>query len=73
MKLTSTSPQNQATSDDDNDDIDAALNDLQVPINSSCVHLLINTFNKGVNFLRNCGAAWVGEYFKIIEFYQLSW
>ena len=27
---------------------------------------------KGVNFLRNCGAALVGEYFKIIKFYQLS-
>ena len=45
-------PQSQATSDDDNDDIDAALNDLQVPINSSCVHLLINTFNKGGKFLK---------------------
>ena len=52
MKLTSTSPQSQATSDDDNDDIDAALNDLQVPINSSCVHLLINAFNKGGKFLK---------------------
>ena len=52
MKLTSTSPQSQATSDDDNDDIDAALNDLQVPINSSSVHLLINTFNKGGKFLK---------------------
>ena len=27
---------------------------------------------KGVNFLRNCGAVLVGEYFKIIKFYQLS-
>ena len=30
VKLTSTSPQNQQSSDDDNDDIDAALSDLQV-------------------------------------------
>jgi len=30
VKLTATSPQNQPGSDDDNDDIDAALSDLQV-------------------------------------------
>lgn len=30
MKLTSTSPQNQQSGDEDNDDIDAALSDLQV-------------------------------------------
>ncbi|XP_058946826.1 fermitin family homolog 2-like isoform X2 [Pocillopora verrucosa] len=35
VKLTSTSPQNQATSDDDNDDIDAALNDLQATLEGS--------------------------------------
>lgn len=35
VKLTSTSPQNQATSDDDNEDIDAALNDLQATLEGS--------------------------------------
>lgn len=35
VKLTSTSPQSQATSDDDNDDIDAALNDLQATLEGS--------------------------------------
>ena len=33
-------------------------------------HLVEKT--KGVNFLRNCGAASVREYNKIIWFYQLS-
>ena len=28
---------------------------------------------KGVSFLRNCGAASVGEYNREIEYYQLSW
>ena len=28
---------------------------------------------KGVGFYRNCGAASVGEYKKVIWFYQLSW
>ena len=32
VKLTSTSPQNQQGSDDDNDDIDSALSDLQVSV-----------------------------------------
>ena len=27
---------------------------------------------KGISFLRNCGAALVGEYNRVIQFYQLS-
>ena len=34
---------------------------------------ILDTIHKGVSFQRNCGAASVEEYNRVIEYYQLSW
>ena len=47
-----------------------------IDLNQTVVHLRVCTCImqiKGLSFQRNCGAAWVGEYNRVIKYYQLSW
>ena len=47
-----------------------------IDLNQTVVHLRVCKCImriKGLSFQRNCGAAWVGEYNRVIKYYQLSW